>query len=247
MPPPEQRVEPNTLLFTGKLDYRPNVDALCWFCTAVLPRVRIQHPAARLLVVGPGTRFRRCGALAGPGVEVVGEVPEIQPYFARAGGVRHSDADGAAVPASSCSKRGLPVSRWSPTTAGAAGTGPARADEHLLVADDPATLATQIGRLLVDPALGSTPRRGWPRARRPRATTGPSSGRSCWRAIASYARTSKRWERGVRQVRVGAQHAAPVIPAFAGIQIPSPLREGRGEGSRGASALTEGELWSFRW
>ena len=148
--PPEQRVEPNTLLFTGKLDYRPNVDALCWFCTAVLPRVRIQHPAARLLVVGrdpvPAVR-----ALAGPGVEVVGEVPEIQPYFARAAVyvIPMRMGSGARIKLLEAWAAGVPVVA---TTAGAAGLA-GRADEHLLVADDPATLATQIGRLLVDPAL----------------------------------------------------------------------------------------------
>ena len=148
--PPEQRVEPNTLLFTGKLDYRPNVDALCWFCAAVLPRVRIQHPAVRLLVVGrdpvPAVR-----ALAGPGVEVVGEVPEIQPYFARAAVyvIPMRMGSGARIKLLEAWAAGVPVVA---TTAGAAGQA-GRPDEHLLVADDPATLATQIGRLLVDPAL----------------------------------------------------------------------------------------------
>ncbi len=148
---PEQRVEPNSLLFTGKLDYRPNVDALCWFCAAVLPRVRAEYPAARLLVVGrdavPAVR-----ALAGPGVEVVGAVPDVQPYFARAAVyiIPMRMGSGARIKLLEAWAAGVPVVA---TTAGAAGlTG--RADEHLLVADDPATLAKQIGRLLTDPALG---------------------------------------------------------------------------------------------
>ena len=146
-----ERVEPNTLLFTGKLDYRPNVDALCWFCAAVLPRVRAQHPAARLLIVGrdpvPAVR-----ALAGPGVEVVGEVPEVQSYFARAAVyvIPMRMGSGARIKLLEAWAAGVPVVA---TTAGAAGLA-GRAEEHLLVADDPATLATQIGRLLVDPALG---------------------------------------------------------------------------------------------
>lgn len=149
--PLEQRVEPNTLLFTGKLDYRPNVDALRWFCTAVLPRVRAQHPAARLLIVGrdpvPAVR-----ALAGPGVEVVGAVPDIQPYFARVAVyvIPMRMGSGARIKLLEAWAAGVPVVA---TTAGAAGLA-GRADEHLLVADDPATLATQIGRLLVGPALG---------------------------------------------------------------------------------------------
>ena len=148
---PEQRVEPNTLLFTGKLDYRPNVDALCWFCAAVLPRVRAAYPAARLLIVGrdPAPAVQ---ALAGPGLEVIGAVPDIQPYFARAAVyvIPMRMGSGARIKLLEAWAAGVPVVT---TTAGAAGLA-GRPDEHLLVADDPATLATQIGRLLVDPALG---------------------------------------------------------------------------------------------
>ena len=146
-----QRVEPCTLLFTGKLDYRPNVDALRWFCAAVLPRVRAQHPAARLLIVGrnPAAAVK---ALAGPGVTVVGEVPEVQSYFARAAVyvIPMRMGSGARIKLLEAWAAGVPVVA---TTAGAAGLA-GRAGEHLLVADDPATLAAQIGRLLVNPALG---------------------------------------------------------------------------------------------
>ena len=149
--PAEQRVEPNTLLFTGKLDYRPNVDALRWFCAAVLPRVRAQHPATRLLIVGrdPAPAVQ---ALAGPGVEVVGEVPEVQSYFARAAVyvIPMRMGSGARIKLLEAWAAGVPVVA---TTAGAAGLA-GRSDEHLLMADDPATVATQIGRLLADPALG---------------------------------------------------------------------------------------------
>ena len=149
--PPEQWVEPNALLFTGKLDYRPNVDALRWFCAAVLPRVRARHPAARLLIVGrdPAPAVQ---ALAGPGVEVVGAVPEVQSYFARATVyvIPMRMGSGARIKLLEAWAAGVPVVA---TTAGAAGLA-GRADEHLLVADDPATLATQIGLLLADPALG---------------------------------------------------------------------------------------------
>jgi glycosyltransferase involved in cell wall biosynthesis len=70
-----------TVLFTGTMDYRPNVDAVAWFVSEVWPRVRASAPSARFRIVGraatPAVR-----ALAGsPGVEVTGEVDDVAPYF----------------------------------------------------------------------------------------------------------------------------------------------------------------------
>ncbi len=80
--PPDPR--PPTLVFTGRMDYRPNVDAVAWFCAAIWPRVRAAVPAARFLVVGrdPTPAVRALGAL--PGVEVTGEVPDDRPYIGTA-------------------------------------------------------------------------------------------------------------------------------------------------------------------
>src|SRR5439155_12128290 len=69
------------LLFTGTMDYRPNVDAALWFCRAVWPRVRAAAPEAGLWLVGqrPAPAIRRLGAL--PGVTVTGMVEDIGPYL----------------------------------------------------------------------------------------------------------------------------------------------------------------------
>jgi glycosyltransferase involved in cell wall biosynthesis len=40
------------IVFTGKMDYRPNVDAIQWFSEAVFPLVRAACPEAHLYVVG---------------------------------------------------------------------------------------------------------------------------------------------------------------------------------------------------
>lgn len=72
------------LLYSGRMDYPPNVDAVRWCCEEVLPLVQRAIPAARLLIVGrdPTPEVR---ALAGrPGVEVTGTVPDVRPYYARA-------------------------------------------------------------------------------------------------------------------------------------------------------------------
>jgi sugar transferase (PEP-CTERM/EpsH1 system associated) len=71
-------------VFVGALDYHPNVDAACWFARDVWPAVHGRHPAARLRLVGrrPTPKVLRLGEL--PGVEVVGQVPDVRPYVAAA-------------------------------------------------------------------------------------------------------------------------------------------------------------------
>lgn len=77
------RDEP-TLVFTGKMDFRPNVDAMLWFAREILPRVRAAIPHARLIIVGqkPTPPIR---ALAHqPGITVTGWVADTRPYIADA-------------------------------------------------------------------------------------------------------------------------------------------------------------------
>jgi sugar transferase (PEP-CTERM/EpsH1 system associated) len=71
------------LLFTGVLDYPPNVQGLDWFCRDVLPVVRETLPAT-LDIVGrrPNQLVRALGELEG--VNLIGEVPDVRPYLQRA-------------------------------------------------------------------------------------------------------------------------------------------------------------------
>ncbi len=71
------------LVFTGVMDYWPNVDAVMWFLREVLPRLVALHPRVRLHVVGmrPSREVR---ALAGAHVVVTGRVPDVRPYLAHA-------------------------------------------------------------------------------------------------------------------------------------------------------------------
>jgi sugar transferase (PEP-CTERM/EpsH1 system associated) len=72
------------LVFTGAMDYWPNVDAVEWFAEAVFPAVRAKFANARFFVVGsrPDPRVKKLAAL--PGVVVTGSVPDIRPYLAHA-------------------------------------------------------------------------------------------------------------------------------------------------------------------
>ncbi len=71
-------------VFVGAMDYYPNVDAAVWFCREVWPDVRYHHPDAKFYLVGrnPVPAVTRLGEV--PGVEVVGSVPDVRPYLARA-------------------------------------------------------------------------------------------------------------------------------------------------------------------
>jgi glycosyltransferase involved in cell wall biosynthesis len=73
------------LLFLGKLDYRPNIEAVRWLVTEVLPRLFVDLPKARLFVVGdrPPAWLVAAGQRDAR-IAVTGPVPDEQPYLARA-------------------------------------------------------------------------------------------------------------------------------------------------------------------
>lgn len=71
------------LVFTGAMDYWPNVDAAVWFAGEVLPTLRRRYPSLRFYVVGrsPDAAVQ---ALAGESVVVTGTVDDVRPYLAHA-------------------------------------------------------------------------------------------------------------------------------------------------------------------
>src|SRR5574337_688812 len=74
------------LVFTGAMDYWPNVDAVTWFSGEVLAALRQRWPALRFHIVGrnPTPAVR---ALAGDAVSVSGTVPDVRPYLQHAAAV----------------------------------------------------------------------------------------------------------------------------------------------------------------
>lgn len=72
------------IVFTGAMDYRPNVDAVTWFVEAILPAIARQRPDARFWIVGnrPSRSVRELGR--GNGVTVTGRVPDVRPYLKHA-------------------------------------------------------------------------------------------------------------------------------------------------------------------
>jgi glycosyltransferase involved in cell wall biosynthesis len=149
--PGDRRSDGATALFIGKLDYRPNLDAIEWLVDEIWPRVVRDEPRARLLIVGRDapSRLDRVNRVAG--VKLVGAVPDERPWFDQAdvlvvpmrmgGGVRLKVVQAMAM--------GVPVVA---TPAGVAGLDLADGDHYLRGETGPA-LADQIVRLLRDPPL----------------------------------------------------------------------------------------------
>ena len=138
------------LLFTGTMDFRPNVDAMLWFAEAILPRLRRARPELRCLVVGkmPAPRLL-AAARTCPGLEVTGAVPDVRPYLARAAVyvVPMRLGSGTRLKVLEAMAAGVPVVS---TRMGLEGIA-AVPGEHAYVADTPAAFADAVLRLLADP------------------------------------------------------------------------------------------------
>lgn len=74
----------NMLVFTGKMDYRPNVDAMLWFAEAIWPSVQQRVPDVRLVVVGQKPHPRLDALRALPGITLTGWVDSVMPHLRRA-------------------------------------------------------------------------------------------------------------------------------------------------------------------
>ena len=159
-PNPYARGRPH-LVFTGAMDYWPNVDAVIWFAEEVFPILQARFPGIEFHIVGsrPADQVR---VLAGRhGVEVTGSVEQIQPY------IRHADV--AVIPmriARGIQNKVLEAMAMArPVVVSPMGLEgiDARDGEELLVAESAQNFADQVGRVLEGDvsgeALGQAARR----------------------------------------------------------------------------------------
>jgi len=76
--------EDEAIVFTGAMDYWPNIDAVSWFAKEMLPAVVAQRPRARFYIVGvqptPAVQLLAQDAR----VVVTGRVPDVRPYIKHA-------------------------------------------------------------------------------------------------------------------------------------------------------------------
>jgi GT2 family glycosyltransferase/ubiquinone/menaquinone biosynthesis C-methylase UbiE len=138
------------LLFIGGFNHVPNVDAAVWLVRDIMPLVWARHADVRLNLVGAYAPDE-VKALAGPGVNVAGHVPDLGAMFAASrisinplrfgAGVKGKILDGL--------NARLPVVTTSVGNEGIR----LRNGEEALIADTPEALAGHIIALLDDDAL----------------------------------------------------------------------------------------------
>ena len=84
-PHPElERSEGPNFVFTGQMDYAPNVAAAERFMDRILPAIRAVHPTAMFHLVGRAPLPRLVRRDGEPGIRVWGEVPDVRPFLAGA-------------------------------------------------------------------------------------------------------------------------------------------------------------------
>lgn len=143
---------PGYVLFTGTLDFRPNIDALVWFAHEVWPLVLAEQPGARFVVVGrnPVAVVRE---LAGHrGIEIIGEVADVRPWFEGAGAyvVPMRIGGGVRLKLLEALAMARPIVA---TGMGAEGIEGLQPGTHVLLADEPAVFAAQLLQVLGDSEL----------------------------------------------------------------------------------------------
>lgn len=137
-----------TMVFTGKMDFRPNVDAVLWFAKEVLPLVRQEVPEVEFKVVGRNPHQRLHSLKGTPGITMTGYVEDTRPYIAEAGvyvvplrvggGTRlkvlEAMSMGKAIVCTSLGCEGIDATR----------------DRDLLITDDPTSFAERVVYLMRD-------------------------------------------------------------------------------------------------
>lgn len=142
--------KPDTIVFTGSMDWMPNEDGIIFFLQQAWPLVRAKVPNVSLSIVGryPSGKILEMGNKL-PGVQITGRVEDIRPHVHRSSvyivplrigsGTRlkifEAMAMGKAVVSTTIGAEGLPV----------------QSGRDIILADDAAEFANAIVALLQDP------------------------------------------------------------------------------------------------
>jgi sugar transferase (PEP-CTERM/EpsH1 system associated) len=149
--PSDVEALPNSLIFTGSMDWLPNEDSMNYFIEQILPLIRTQIPEVRLRIVGrrPSKRLQALAARHA-NIHLTGWVEDVRPHLSEAavaivplrigGGTRLKIFEAMAM--------AKPVVS---TTLGAEGL-PVEHGENIVLADTPVDFAGEVVGLLRNPA-----------------------------------------------------------------------------------------------
>ena len=76
--------EKTVIVFTGAMDYWPNVDAVMWFAEKVFPQIQLRVPHASFYIVGSKPSSQVLDLARRRGICVTGRVDDVRPYLAHA-------------------------------------------------------------------------------------------------------------------------------------------------------------------
>ncbi len=145
-------VKRSGIVFTGSLDWIPNIDGLTWFACDVYPFLRATVPGLQVKIVGRRPSPRLLDVLSTrTAVTVHADVPEIQPYLhgARVMIVPLHIGGGSRLKILEAMASGLPVVS---TSKGAEGLDVAP-DKNILIADEPEKFAKALLDVMNDDSL----------------------------------------------------------------------------------------------
>jgi GT2 family glycosyltransferase len=143
----------NDFVFIGGFEHPPNIDAMLWFVSAILPRIVANLPTAKLHMIGskmpPAIRD-----LANDHVIAHGYVEDVEPFLSSCvlsvaplrygagvkGKINQSMSFGLPVVSTSCGAEGMHLTHG----------------HDILIADEPADFAQQVVRLAQDEKLWTT-------------------------------------------------------------------------------------------
>lgn len=82
--PLKEEYIPNTIVFTGAMDYFPNIDAMIFFCKEILPLVKEKMPNVVLYIVGSSPTKEVQRLANNKNIIVTGYVDDTRPYIGKA-------------------------------------------------------------------------------------------------------------------------------------------------------------------
>jgi sugar transferase (PEP-CTERM/EpsH1 system associated) len=71
----------NTILFTGNMDYAPNVDAVLYFANDILPFIQKEIPAVQFVIAGQRPVPKVLALQQNPSIQVTGFVPDLNAIY----------------------------------------------------------------------------------------------------------------------------------------------------------------------
>lgn len=138
----------NSLIFTGNMNYVPNIDAIQYFYTEIFPQIQQEIPDTELWIVGKNSSTSLTLLSRDPAVHVMGHVPDLRDYMNQAqialapirigAGLQNKVLEGMSM--------SLPMVLTSVANEGIK----AIPNKNILIGDTPESFASQVINLLKD-------------------------------------------------------------------------------------------------